>query len=159
NADNELITVDGVADEAECEGTAKIATANQVPRSGNPGDHSGPAKPQQCQRCDVFRYPGPTGTAFVRSRIGQAGDLYGVEVIQQTDPHDAGQIMQPARQREFVPPRAEQGGNSDCDNEACGNRALNGIQRIHLVCPNYDDFMLQSGAKPATQGRAKAQVE
>ena len=51
-----------------------------------------------------LRDAGAARSALVRGSDAKPGDLHDVEVLEQADPHDAGEDVQPAREPELVEP-------------------------------------------------------
>ena len=75
------------------------------------------------------------GPALVGGGDDERRDLCDVDVVEQADPHDAGQDVKPAREREFVEARTRDDDDHDDreDAAAAGDRGGDRIERIHGV--------------------------
>jgi hypothetical protein len=67
-------------------------------RAGEPRHDRGPAEIQQRARGDV---PGDARRGVIRCRRLERGNLDEIEVVEQADPHDAGQKVKPSRDNRY----------------------------------------------------------
>src|SRR3546814_15813164 len=61
-----------------------------------------PAEPEQGARGDIFADACGTGAALILCRFAHGRDLHKIKVIEQADPSDACNHMQPAKDRKSV---------------------------------------------------------
>src|SRR6185312_5650314 len=93
-----------------------------------------PAEPQQRERCDIFAYASASRTAFIRGGTCHGRSLHHIEVVQQADPGDGGNDVDPARQAELVElDRRDTEGDGDGDDDAKNDGAGDRSQRVHAA--------------------------
>ena len=110
----------------------EVARPGEVPEAREPGGERGPAEPQQGARRDVLADAGAAGAALVGRGDGQPRDLDQVEVVQQPDPRDARDDVQPAGEAKFVERgRRDHDRENDGDHEAGRDGAADRVQWIH----------------------------
>ena len=84
--------------------SATFGEVLQSANTGQPGCNRAPAEPQQCARCNVLVDCCRTGAATVGfcHGIPDRRDLHKVEIIEQADPDDACQHVEPDLERKSV---------------------------------------------------------
>ena len=114
------------------ERAAEVARAREIPGAREPGGQRRPAEPEQGAWGDVLADAGAARAALVGRRNGQTGNLHHVEVVQQADPHDAENDVQPARQAQFVERRGRNGERQQQRKHETGRDGpANGVEWIH----------------------------
>ena len=101
----------------------QLATAAQEPEQGAWGD--------------VLRDSRAPRTPLIGRRGGESRGLHHVEIIEQTDPHHAGQDMQPAIEARAMKsggvghPVGKPDAEDDGEHHAGRDGALDGVERMH----------------------------
>ncbi len=121
----------------------QTAEMQEIGRTREPGQHRAPAEPPQCARRDVLGDACAAGSALVAGSVGQRRDLHEIEVIQQADPGDAGQDMNPDDETARVEGNSHGcGRDNDSEDDAADYRAAYGIQWVHWGVSLQDVFVM-----------------
>src|SRR5690606_38006715 len=128
----------GIFVQAEHERVVEKPEVEEVARARKPRDDGAPAEPQERTRRDLLADTGATAPALIGGRRRERGDLNEVEIIEQADPGDARDDVNPDQKARRLEdderkPGEQVGYDRDDDGEhdTRDDCALDGVQRVH----------------------------